>query len=152
MSRKPTPTALKVVRGNPGKRPLNESEPSPKGEAEMPDWLTPAAAEHWPVVSKQLRDAGVLTSIDAHALAIYCEAFARWRQATDALERDGLIYTAKNGFPSQSPYLTIANTAFDQMRKMLVEFGMTPSSRSRVSKAPTDDGDQYAAFVKKPRA
>jgi P27 family predicted phage terminase small subunit len=151
MGSKPIPTALKVVRGNPGKCPLNENEPTPKGEAEMPKWLSPTAAEHWPIVAKQLRDAGVLTSVDAHALAMYCEAFARWRVAMDALQREGPIYTAKNGFPSQSAYLTIANTAFDQMRKMLIEFGMTPSSRSRVTKAPSDDGDQYSAFVKRPR-
>lgn len=149
--RKPTPTALKLVRGNPGKRPLPENEPTPKGEADMPDWLTPAAAEHWPLVAKQLREAGVLTAIDSAALALYCEAFARWRDATDKVTRYGSVVKTPNGFPVQSPYLAIANKAHEQMTKLLVEFGMTPSSRTRVSKAPDETPDEYAQFVKKRR-
>lgn len=34
-----------------------------------------------------------------------------------------------------NPYLSVANQAYGQMRAILVEFGMTPSSRSRVSAA-----------------
>ena len=35
--RKPKPTALKVLEGNPGKRPLNENEPiPPKGSIKCP--------------------------------------------------------------------------------------------------------------------
>ena len=35
--RKPKPTALKVLEGNPGKRPLNDREPvPPKATLEMP--------------------------------------------------------------------------------------------------------------------
>ena len=37
-----------------------------------------------------------------------------------------------NGFPIQSPYLAVANKAMEQMRAMLTEFGMSPSSRTRV--------------------
>ncbi|TCG08368.1 terminase [Paraburkholderia steynii] len=149
--RKPTPTSLKLVRGNPGKRPLPENEPTPKGDAEMPDWLTPAAAEHWPLVASQLKDAGVLTAVDTTALALYCEAFARWRYATDQVTKYGSVVKTPNGFPVQSPFLAIANKAHEQMTKLLVEFGMTPSSRTRVSKAPDDTPDEYADFVKKRR-
>ena len=42
--RKPKPTALKVLEGNPGKRPLNENEPKPERKApECPSWLEPEA-------------------------------------------------------------------------------------------------------------
>lgn len=145
------PTALKVVRGNPGKRPLPENEPTPKGEAVAPDWLSLQAAAHWPAVADQLERAGVLTSMDAHALAMYCEAFARWQDANALIAKTGLVVPGQKGTLTQNPAVHIANAAFDQMRKMLIEFGMTPSSRSRVIKAPTDEADQYAAFVKKPR-
>ena len=38
--RKPKPTALKVLEGNPGKRPLNENEPKPENKApRCPSWL-----------------------------------------------------------------------------------------------------------------
>jgi hypothetical protein len=38
--RKPKPTFLKVLDGNPGKRPLNDQEPRPpQGIPDRPDWL-----------------------------------------------------------------------------------------------------------------
>ena len=44
--RKPKPTALKVLEGNPGKRPLNENEPiPPKGSIKCPSWLLPEGME-----------------------------------------------------------------------------------------------------------
>ncbi len=149
--RKPTPTALKLVRGNPGKRPINANEPKPSEHAPMPDWLSPAAAKHWPLVAKQLSDARLLSSIDTAALGLYCEAFARWHHANQQIAKFGPIIKSPNGYPVQSPYLGIANTAHDQMRKLLVEFGMTPSARSRVSKVESDEADPYKAFVKQPR-
>lgn len=149
---KPTPTALKIVRGNPGKRPLPENEPTPNGEAVAPEWLSAQAAAHWPAVAPQLESAGVLTSMDATALAMYCEAFARWQNANEVVAKTGLVVPGQKGTLTQNPAIHIANVAFDQMRKMLIEFGMTPSSRSRVSKAPRDERGAYADFVKKPRA
>lgn len=150
--RKPTPTALKVVRGNPGGRPLNEDEPKPKGEVRAPEYLSEMAAAHWPVVAEQLRNAGVLTSMDVAALALYCESFARWQQAQALIAKTGLVVPGQKGTFTQSPYVVISNAAFEQMRRLLIEFGMTPSSRSRVSKVGGEDEDEYAAFTKKPRS
>lgn len=41
---KPTPTALKVIRGNPGKRALPENEPTPQLGAAAPNCLAHLAA------------------------------------------------------------------------------------------------------------
>lgn len=46
--RKPKPTALKELEGNPGKRKLNKKEPMPgKGMPDCPKWLLPDAQEEW---------------------------------------------------------------------------------------------------------
>lgn len=133
MANRPVPTALKLLRGNPGHRPINENEPKPDPGAEMPADLSPQAAEIWPQIAEQLQRAGVLTQIDAPALALYCEAYARWKDANDKVVKLGAVVRSPNGFPMQSPYLPIANKAFEQMRRMLIEFGMTPASRSKVT-------------------
>jgi hypothetical protein len=52
------------------------------------------------------------------------------RHITPAQSRDARV--------GGSSYLAIANKAFEQLSKMLTEFGMTPSSRSRVSKVQPD--------------
>ena len=45
---KPKPTKLKILEGNPGRRPLNESEPLPQSIApECPDWLLDEAKKEW---------------------------------------------------------------------------------------------------------
>lgn len=149
--RKPTPTALKIMRGNPGKRALPKDEPTPPSGATAPDWLSPLAAEHWPTIARQLEDAHVLTVIDAPALALYCEAFARWKQASAHVLQHGEVIESPMGVMKQSPHLQIANKAHDQMTKMLIEFGMTPSSRSRVTKAkPSENENPFAELVKHP--
>ncbi|MFM0565801.1 phage terminase small subunit P27 family [Paraburkholderia sediminicola] len=147
--RKPVPTALKLARGNPGKRPLPDAEPRPGLEVVIPDWLSPAARKHWPTIADPLRAAGLLTALDATALALYCEAFARWKHANDHVVKFGPVVRGAAGYPVRSPYLTVANRAFAQMTHILVEFGMTPSSRSRVTATKPDDTSPYAQFVKK---
>lgn len=147
--RRPTPTALKLVRGNPGKRSINRTEPHPSLDVTMPDWLSPDAAKHWPVVAKQLHDAGLLTAIDVTALGLYCEAFARWRGANTQIAKYGTVVKSPNGYPIQSPYLAISNKAHEQMTRLLAEFGMTPSSRSRCAVTKPHDSGPYAKFVRK---
>jgi P27 family predicted phage terminase small subunit len=132
--RKPVPTHLKIIRGNPGKRPLPENEPQPEFGAEMPAWLSDVAKEHWPAIATQLEEIGLLTKLDAPALAIYCEAFVQWKSANDIVIKHGpIVKHPKTGYPMRSPYLRVAKDAFDQMIKMMSEFGMTPTSRARVT-------------------
>ena len=68
--RKPKPTAVKELEGNPGKRPLNELEPKPKKKApKCPGWLDAEAKTEWRRVAKQLEELGVLTEVDMAAFA-----------------------------------------------------------------------------------
>ncbi|CAJ2878554.1 P27 family phage terminase small subunit [Burkholderia pseudomallei] len=149
--RKPTPTALKLVRGNPGKRPLNDAEPSPPAVSDMecPHWLSAAAKPHWPAIADQLHRAGLLTDIDHTALGLYCEAFARWVDANEKVVKLGAVVKSAHGYPIPSPYLQVANQAYAQLTRMLAEFGMTPSSRSRVTAKKPDPAEQYAKFIRK---
>lgn len=145
------PTALKVVRGNPGKRPLNKAEPEYEKGADVPDYLSPAAKKHWSEVYKMLNDAGVLTKVDSHVLGMYCEAFATWRDATDKVAKHGTVIKAPSGFPVQSPFLAIANKAHEQMRKLLIELGMTPASRTKVTAVKKEKTNPFAEIIGKKR-
>lgn len=132
--RKPLPTHLKVVRGTlrPGRK--NASEPKPKADnIRMPAGMSPLAKKHWVTVCKQLKDAQIMTNLDVPALAMYCEAYATWKDATDKITTIGAVVKGPNGYPVRSPYLMVAQKSFEQMRSMLTEFGMTPSSRSKIT-------------------
>ena len=132
---RPTPTNLKVLRGNPGKRPLNENEPKPPPSMpRAPSHLSKDAKTEWKRMSKTLYELGLLTDIDRAALAAYCQAYGRWVEAEQNVQKYGTVMISPDkGWPIQSPYLAIANKALEQMHKFLVEFGMSPSSRSRIS-------------------
>lgn len=131
--RKPKPTALKKLAGNPGKRALNNGEPQPRVVLPpAPDHLKNDERIKWNELAKELHELGVLTSLDQDALAFYCVLFVRWKKAEQVVHEKGEIIKTTNGNIIQNPYLSIANRALEQMNKLGAEFGMTPSSRSRV--------------------
>ncbi|QDV89501.1 Phage terminase, small subunit [Phycisphaerae bacterium RAS2] len=136
--RKPIPTAIKRARGNPGKRPLNDHEPQPaRAIPSCPEFLDEAAREEWHRVTVLLDRSGILSEIDGTLLAGYCQAYSRWQYAERQLQKYGpVVLSPDKKFPLPSPYLAIANKALEQMHKFCVEYGMTPSSRSRVTTVP----------------
>jgi P27 family predicted phage terminase small subunit len=127
------PTSIKLLRGNPGKRPLNGAEPKPRAKIPpCPAHLDDEAKREWRRTSRELANAGLITVVDRGALAAYCQSWSRWVEAETNLRKAGMVVKTKNGHPMLNPFLTIANEAMRQMKAFLVEFGMTPSSRSRV--------------------
>ena len=84
--RKPKPTAVKVLEGNPGKRSLNTNEPKPVKKApRCPAWLEDEAKKEWKRMAKQMEQLGILTEIDM-------AAFCRLLSGVCAMERSGGIY------------------------------------------------------------
>ena len=131
--RKPKPTALKVLEGNPGKRPLNLYEPVPEGKLpECPEWLEEEAKAEWERLAVPMHNLGLLTELDMAAFAVYCQAYARWKEAEEFISQHGSIVKTKNGFWQQVPQVSIAQTYNKIMTKIATEFGLTPSSRSRI--------------------
>lgn len=59
--RKPKPTAIKKLEGNPGKRKLNTKEPIPaKGMPECPEWLLAEAKKEWERLADLMNQMGFL--------------------------------------------------------------------------------------------
>ena len=132
--RKPKPTALKLLEGNPGKRQLNMNEPrlTQKMPPECPDWLEEEAQAEWNRLSKALFEMGILTDLDVAPFAAYCQAYARWREAEEFISQHGSIVKTKTGYWQQVPQVSIAHTNQKAMLQAAAEFGLTPSARSRI--------------------
>jgi P27 family predicted phage terminase small subunit len=136
--RRPKPTRLKQLTCNPGKRPFNENEPKPEPSVpECPPELGPLAQREWNRLVGELGPLRLLTNLDRGALASYCGAYALWAEATEALQKYGVMIKVPSGFPVQSPYLSIANRQTEIMMRIASELGFTPASRSRIS-APAE--------------
>ena len=145
--RKPTPVALRILRGNPRQKPI-PAEPSPaKHDGAPPAWLDGDALEEWRRLVPQLQQLGLLTTVDGDALVVYCQTFARWRQAERELAAHGQVRQGRWGLQA-SPWVGIARELATQLRNMLTEFGMTPSSRSRVKATGPAPMDPFFEFDK----
>jgi P27 family predicted phage terminase small subunit len=135
--RRPKPTRLKVLTGNPGKRPLDDGEPRP--EVAIPDCpgeLGETARREWNRLVGELAALKLLTNFDRAALAAYCGAYALWAEATEAIQKYGVMIKSPSGYPVQSPYVSVANRQAEIMMRIASEFGFTPASRSRISTHP----------------
>ena len=148
--RKPTPTAIKELEGNPGKRPLNKSEPKPTKKAPAcPKWLEPEAKKEWRRLAKQMEQLGVLTEVDMAAVAGYCQAYARWKEAEEFITQHGTIVNTPSGYWQQVPQVSIAQTYLKIMNRFAEQFGLTPSSRSRIIAEDSNSGpaDEMEALL-----
>jgi P27 family predicted phage terminase small subunit len=132
--RRPKPTRMKVLTGNPGKRPLNENEPRPDvAIPDCPTELGPVAKREWERLVGDLAKLKLMTNFDRAMLAAYCGAYALWAEATEAIQKYGTMIKSPSGYPVQSPYVAIANRQAEIMMRIASEFGFTPASRSRIS-------------------
>ena len=163
--RKPIPTNLKVIRGTAQPCRVNSQEPKPDKAKRppAPRTLSELARKHWKRITKELEACGVLTNIDQDALAVYCELYAQWVEAGEMIKKKGMVIAdpryadrkTSEGRPMTvpvlSPYFKASLKLSEQMKQMLCEFGMTPSSRSRIRADTDKPEDEFEDWQKKRR-
>lgn len=126
------PTALKLVAGNPGQRPLNKREPKPRGNLyDPPEWLTDQQMVGWRYAI-ETAPLGLLKRLDRSTLVVWVIAEDLHRQAVEKINGGAMLIKTPNGMPIQSPYISIINKQASVMLKAASEMGFTPASRSRV--------------------
>ena len=143
------PAHLKALEGNPGKRPLNRTGPKPRPtRPSCPDWLAAEAKAEWKRLAPELERLGLLTLLDRAAFSCYCQSFAHWVQAQRVLRENGTMYVTASGRVRERPEVAIAESSLKLMRAFAVEFGLTPSSRSRFSlPEPMKDDDDMEGLL-----
>ena len=62
----------------------------------------------------------------------YCQAYARWKEAEEFITQHGSIVKTPSGYWQQVPQVSIAQTYLKIMNRFAEQFGLTPSSRSRI--------------------
>jgi P27 family predicted phage terminase small subunit len=141
--RKATPTKLKILEGNPGKKKINKNEPQPEtGIPAMPTWLEafPAAVEEWKRESVILEAIGVMTVADAGVLAMRCYAASQIQEMALDIEREGrVVYQMKMDSLGNELQDAKTNPKATQIAKLIVEYrqlgsllGLDPASRTKL--------------------
>jgi P27 family predicted phage terminase small subunit len=133
----PSPTALKVVRGERRDR-INTREPTvPTGDVVPPTWMGSHARQEWDRLAPILVRMRVLTQIDRDALAVYCEAVAHYEQAVQLVDQSAVLISGQRGLV-KNPAMQVARDQAAIIRAFGRELGLTPSSRSEMVNGATD--------------
>ena len=145
---KPLPMNVHMLRGNAGHKPLADLvDQAVRPDVEIPDCPTFLGADgkrEWKRISAHLAKLGLISQIDRAMLAGYCEAWDTLSWATkrraelnkgDPTGEKGRIGTTPSGYRQISELQQITNRALEQLRTFAAEFGMSPSSRGRVTRS-----------------
>lgn len=150
---------MKELEGNPGKRPLSQNEPDPiPAMLQCPAYIKGAARKEWNSITPELYILGLLTKIDHAALEGYCLAYGQLIEVEHELDKmrrsyrdmlkmrkknpsiklpsNGMVSITSNGNAIMEPLLSVRKQSLEMMHKFLVEFGMTPAARTRVTGTP----------------
>jgi P27 family predicted phage terminase small subunit len=139
MPGKPKPTKLKILQGTarPDRIKDNEWQPD-EGVLECPSWLCEYGRAEWQHYYPLL-EGGPLTLADRGCLAELCQHLAdarRYREQLATIRQTdplGDLVRLGSGGTGPNPLATMARQASDAARKYMVELGLTPSARTRVT-------------------
>ena len=143
--RKPVPSMLRELHGNPRKMPLPKHEPKPAGDlSEPPDWLTTDQKAGWAYAIANA-PIGLLKRIDRSVLVVWAVAEDLHRQVVIAQSKVGLLIKVKTkatvkddtALPMASPYLNVINQQAKTMLRAASELGFSPVSRPRIDVSPS---------------
>lgn len=138
------PIEFRLAEGNPSKRKipqeldLNTLEKYPK----PPKRLGEHGRNEWEGIGKLLFEKKVLQSSDLRAFEAYCLSIDRYYRIVDRLNADferwgdeALLILSPSGIFKANPLLRLESDALNRMIALASEFGLSPSSRAKLSLA-----------------
>jgi P27 family predicted phage terminase small subunit len=150
----PKPNVLKLLAGNPGKRPLNLADGvNPRVEIpSVPKHLGTEARREWKRITPLLEELGLISGMDRAALSLYCQAYGRLVELETAfkgkvelvMDKDKLSYAdavyrcsyakaPKTGYEQQSVIVQLIRSHREEVNRYLGHFGLSPAARARVT-------------------
>lgn len=156
MTNRPRPALAVIREGNPGHRKARESLRLPPAELTEPAWaevfpsegrpvgevrrLREVASQEWRTVVPVLSRSAGVAAVDGHTLRDYCVAVARIDQGERALTLDGVLMQGERGM-QKNGWTTVLGQYRTQLRAYVVELGLSPSARTRLTQLEEDDED-----------
>ena len=144
----PTPTKIRILNGNPSRRPLPTNEPQfAPGIPDRPP-MSAGARKQWDALVDEMALSGVLRRVDGGALAMLCQDLAMLdtlRKGLAAQAREITNKAKEKKQPISGNALTALSRTTEGRRTLSTirelsaqiiiqrrEFGLTPSSSTRV--------------------
>lgn len=149
--RRRKPTHLKIVAGNPGKRPLNLNEPDPVGDRPVaPAYLNARAKGIFARLVELLEEMNCGSASYADTLAMAALRIDEVHKMTTEIAKLGYTYTTttKTGdvMVRSRPEVAIRNEAARHAHSLLSSMGLTPTDISKVTAKPKEKKSGFAAI------
>lgn len=154
---KAEPAAVKLAKGNSGRRPIGKDPEAVAGAAiggvQPPPWLKKDGLAQWNRLAPVAEQMKLLTRVDASAFARYCKNFARWLELQNVIDDAGSFYTVQiDGKETTRDVLRTHPAAMlvIQLERLLesaeARFGLNPSDRQRIyaQRATVPEGDLFS--------
>lgn len=143
--RKAAHPSLKLLQGrspgtDSGGRKVEPEIPFTRARPVKPADLSPDAEWLWDQVIGQLDTIGLLKPIDAPALEVASETFARWREAVRFRREHALLAKNSQGTVA-APWIGIEERASKDFRAWCAEFGFTPAAEKNLPGGQDGAGD-----------
>ena len=137
--RKPKSLELKILQGNPGRRPLpSPGGPFVEGIPEKPPHLDEDASEEWDRLTTAL--VGILSPASRGTLLCACDAYSQLTASNRVLKEHGSTYTTISESGStlirQRPEVRMRENARRAYQLALSELGASPVGHTRVRTLP----------------
>lgn len=149
-----TPTAIRDLRGTQRADRARPLEPKlPKVMPDRPSWIDddPVGASLFDQMSEYIVNMGVASNLDGLAISLMADQMALYLDLRKRIQQEGSIVTV-DGSKGQlvqkaNPAVNEANKAFNNVFKMLREYGMTAASRSHVEVPEKEVVDDFETFL-----
>lgn len=168
MGRRARPTELYVLDGKHKKgkgqietrRQAEAAIRPPADKIKPPKWLDKPAKKIWRQIVKDLEGLNILTNVDVHALAVYCDAAARHAEATELVEEHGVVIfpvisaeendqgelEIVRGTPIQNPAVLVVQKYAGIMARFGSALGLTPTNRASIAHAQAKEQKKKDKF------
>ena len=144
MGRPTKPTALKIVSGTDQPCRVRVDEPKPKTDnLRKPRGMSKKANKHWNHIKAMLLECRVLTNADTYLLAMLCTAITEMFEIQALMDDSGVLIKGRHDYPVISPYFRALRLKQQEVKSILVEFGMTPAARTRVGTTSDDSAGEF---------
>jgi P27 family predicted phage terminase small subunit len=130
---------LRVLHGNPSRRPVPVDEPQGQGELwAPPPWFDTEQRAQWDY-ALEFAPVGLLTATDRECLVIWCVAACEHAKAVQQVRALGQVVKTKDGNAIQNPYLPIVNRQALIMLRAGAEMGFSPAARASLGRDPAGE-------------
>jgi P27 family predicted phage terminase small subunit len=141
---KPKPSVLRALEG----QRVNKQEPKPdRTISRCPMWLEGEAKTEWNRIVPELQRLRLLTKVDITALIGYCQSWARYVEAEQYLSKNDTVFVTETGYMQQVPQVGMAQKYLKLCQSFMTEFGLTPSSRAKLSIPGENVDDDMEKFL-----